>query len=469
MKKSIIYSTALAATLLAGTTGIVAINNTTVNAVENNDFTATTTNDFATKKIANTKDEMVYVMADASGAVKTKFIGNTIYNGEESLPFEMKVKYYLNGAEIAANEIANKSGHVKIVYTYNSIARYQGTNIPFLAITGMTLDGAKFNNVKLTNGKVVSEGEKYIIAGYALVGVNEALGTDLLPSEFSVEADVEDFELGTTYTILMNDLFTEIDTSKLANIDGLVNSVNKLADGVNTIMDGASKMGAGINEAYAGAKKLHVGANELAGGINTAATGAVQVAGGLDQITENNVSLQAGADAMIATTLSQVNAATGAMGVTVTADNFETVLPQVITGVGGAETETGAKLTQAYQTIRFAAGVKAYTGYVANAAAGANDLAAGLEMIDAKTPELVAGLESLENGLGELSAGAGQLNDGLATFKTSGVDKLVNFANKDLKNFSYNARKLVTAAANYKSYGDRNAETVKFVVKTASI
>ncbi len=448
MKKSVIYSTALAASLIAGATGIVAINNTTAaNAADANGAVVATASDFATKKIANSKDELVYVMTNADGEVKNKFIGSALYTGEEALPFEMKVRYYLDGAEISASELAGKSGHVKIVYSFDANAWYNGVRIPFLAVTGMSFDGAKFSNVKLHNGKVVSEGDNYVVVGYALLGVNETLGTDLLPSEFIMEADVNGFEMGTTYTLLTNEMIAEIDTTRLADVDGLVSSMNQLADGLEQIIGGAGQLHDGLGDLVANTKLLAAGVDDLSAGLGT--------------LTQYNDGLNLGAQKIFLMLLAQANATIAAQSgqnPEMTIENYAATLDYMINATeaeGGDATALRGLKGSLDEYNAFYSGLAGYTAGVAEAAAGAEEMAA-------KMPALVEGET-------KLYAGAGALTDGLDEFKTSGVNKLVDFANKDLKNFTYNARRMVTAAANYKSYGDRNAETVKFVVKTASV
>jgi len=234
MKKQIIISTAIAAAIWGGTALAMA----TVNAKESEktpELLATTTNLISPKPTALTsKNETVYVMTDENGNPTTKFIGSTLYDGAEELPFTLKVTYFLDGQEISAKDLAGKSGHVKIVYNYASTARFQGKFVPFLAVTGLTLDHAKFSNVRVNNGKILNESsDTYIVAGYALAGAGADLGIDFLPESFTLEADVTDFKLENTYTMFSNDFIADIDTSKLSDLDSLVNSIYQLSDGLN--------------------------------------------------------------------------------------------------------------------------------------------------------------------------------------------------------------------------------------------
>ena len=469
----------LAVAILLSTAGVIVANS--IDSANDAKATTQVTNSLdpttnITRKL-DSKNETVYVIADADAKTKSIFIGNTIYDGDEELPFELKVSYYLDGAEISANDLAGKSGRVKMVYNYQAKATYQGKYVPFMAVTELQLDGTKFNNVRLTNGKIISEGDNYIIAGYGFPGVNEDLEIDSLPSSFTVEANVNNFGLGNTYTVLMNDMISDIDTSKLSDIDGIVSSMNQLADGFSQILNGSAKLTDGLGSALDGTKKLYVGSETLAGGIKSASEGADKLAGGLKTITSNNAALQQGATSVITNTLTNLNTSISAnpelsgaiaalgIGFPITVDNYTVSIPKICE-IAPQMTES---LMNAKSLVDLSTGIIGYTRGVATVATGAEELASGLSTINSKTPELVNGLGSLVDGMSELYDGSKTLHTGLNTLKVSGIDKLVSFANNNLASFTRNARSTVAAAGSYHNFGGSDAKTVKFIVKTASI
>lgn len=478
MKKQLTYTSALLAVTLASVTGVVVTNNTNANSGENESVSPQITNTISenlTRKFDD-KNEMVYVTAGANGAVKNTFIGSTLYDGKEALPFDMKVTYYLDGKEVSAKDLAGKSGRVKIIYSYQSKATYGGKYVPFMAITELGLDGEKFDNVRVSNGKIISEGENYIITGYSFLGLNADLKTDFLPTTFIVEADAKDFSLGNSYTILTNELIANIDTSKLTNLDELVSSINQLSDGLDKIIDGSSEIKSGLEKSLAGTKKLYAGAGALANGINDVTNGASRIAGGLNEISSHNNEINAGADQIFAAMLSNANKELSASfgNLNLTVKNYSTTLDNLIstmTTIGNADAATSlTNLKTQLNTVQyFCTNLKNYTDGVARTSAGANELRDGLNTINGKTPELVAGLGSLVDGTTKLYEGSVTLNNGLNTFKSSGIDKLVDFANNDMASFIENARGTVKAASSYHSFGGSNAKTVKFIVKTTSI
>ena len=480
MKKSLIYGTIAGALGLASLGGtLIAANSSATDNGMNNKIAqeSSFSRENANVKVSS-KNETVYLITDNDGAIKSTFVGNNLYTGAETLPFEFSVRYYLDGTEISANELAGKSGHVKIVWSAKSVKTVGGKYIPFVAGTGVSLDGAKFSNVKVSSGKVISEGEKYIIAGYSFPGVNEDFGTDLLPEEFSIEADTTGFALDTTYTVLLNDVIADIDTDRLNDLESVVSSVNKLADGIEQISDGSGKLVAGLDSAVTGAKKLQAGADKLADGVSQMSMGASKLSNGINYLTENyNASLQAGAKQVITSTLASVdtklraviagNAQLGAAisgMLPITTDNYAEAL------AGIYNVTQDESLNDAKNLLTLSTGIIGYTSAVGgDIKNGATSLAEGLASADKEMPTLTTGVKTLVNGLDEIYNGAVKLDNGIKTFKTDGIDKLVNFAQGDLDGFIRNARQTVASAKSYKYFDNAEAESVKFIVKTVQI
>lgn len=479
MKKSIkqltIASTAFVG--IAAITGLVAISNASAETIDTglSNLEPIVANLTASQPLATSKDETVYAIASTDGTTSKLFVGNTLYTGNNSLPFTTQIRYYLDGTELSPAEIAGKSGHVKIVFSYDSIQTYQGKKIPFLALSGLMLDSDKFSSVTIDHGKIIDGGANYAVVGYAFPGLNADLSTNLLPDSFALEADTTDFALPVSYTVVTNEFFAELDTTKLSNADSLINSVNQLSDGLNTILTGATDLSGGLENALAGAVELKTGAEALAAGAQDALAGATALSSGLTQLTAYNDTLTSGATTVITSTLTSLNSNPTVQYIlsqlqisAITVDNFSTVLPQIIAAATAAGGDT-SELAQAQGLLSLSTGIIGYVTNVADVASGTADLAAGLTSLSAGATQLSAGLTTLVDGQTTLYNGSIALKDGLTTFKTSGIDKLVSFANNDLDTFIRNVRTTVTAAQSYRHFSQDSATSVKFIVKTASV
>ena len=214
LKKQVVVSSIVSFAILAGSFTTVAIKNANAtNSTNDEPFKVETSELIKNEpiKIAP-KNETIYAITKTNGDIEKSFINSNINKTGESLPVDIKITYYLNDKEIKPEEIVSSTGHVRIVYQYSSNKTYGDKKIPFIAITGLMLDNNIFSNVKIKNGKIVSEDRSIIVAGYSFVGLNEDLGIDFLPDSFTLEADVKDFALDTTYTLVTNEIFSDIDT-----------------------------------------------------------------------------------------------------------------------------------------------------------------------------------------------------------------------------------------------------------------
>ncbi|MGN1132908.1 MAG: hypothetical protein ACI4RN_00475, partial [Oscillospiraceae bacterium] len=115
--------------------------------------------------------------------------GKDIYykgTSDAELPVDVSVIYRLDGKEVQPKDILGKSGKVSITYKYKNNKKVTTTvdgkkkevYLPVACIGGTLLDSEKFTNVKVTNGKVISNGSKLIVMGVALPGLAESLGID---------------------------------------------------------------------------------------------------------------------------------------------------------------------------------------------------------------------------------------------------------------------------------------------------
>lgn len=468
MKKQIIISSLIMAALWS-LTAIAVFNTASAKESESSGLLANNST-LTTKTPIGTSSETVYVMTDENGNAKSKFIGSTIYDGNENLPFEFKVSYFLDGQEITAKDLAGKSGHIKIIFNYASTARYQNRLVPFVAITNLVLNHSKFANIKLDNGKIVHETpDSYIIAGFSLAGGNSNLGVDFIPETFTLEADVTDFKLENTYTVFDNSLIADLDLSKLTDLDSVVNSIYQLSDGLD---------------------KIIAGANTLVDGIKSANEGAAKLADGLQNLNkEGTPKLRSGTEGIITGILNNLNESLGRLaeqGIiipTITSNNYGPILTQVITAITNEKlpqinTAIGQYCAAAPDVTRCAEYQVAKNSFenVVSSLTQTKELLSGLLLLENGINEYTGyvasateGSQALSTGLTQLYQGSITLRDGLNTFKTSGIDKLVNFAKNDLSRFTNNLRAAVRAAASYRNFGNTDAKSVKFVVKTPSI
>ena len=269
------------------------------------------------KDIENTKGDETYTINEKK-LMEWGADGNDIYykgTSSEQLPVGVSIRYELDGAPIAPKDLGGKSGRLKMTFSYTNRQAEEVTingkkekiYVPFVMLTGMMLDNEKAGNVTVSNGKVINDGSRTYVAGFALPGMQESLGLDKdkikLPDTVEVTADVRDFELATTLTVAANQVFNDIDTAKLdKKTDELKKKLGELTDGVNKLADGTSQLYSGLStlldksgELIDGVKELYSGAEQLKDGSAALAKGAGDLSDGAEKLDGGVAALQSGA------------------------------------------------------------------------------------------------------------------------------------------------------------------------------
>ena len=263
-------------------------------------------------QVKNVKSDAGYTV-NGDGAMVWDAKGSDLYYQGESkqkLPVDLSVSYKLNGKKISAEELAGKSGKVTIRFDYKN-RQYETVEIdgkkekiyvPFVMLTGMALDQARFHNVEITNGRIISDGNRIFAAGYAMPGMQETLALDKkdfeIPDYVEITADVTDFKLGMTVTFAANDLFSQIDTDNLKSPEDLEKAADQLTDAMEQLTDGSTKLYDGLDTLLNKSGDLKDGINRLADGAKTLKNGTVSLADGAGTLQNGTVSLANGAGAL---------------------------------------------------------------------------------------------------------------------------------------------------------------------------
>ena len=231
------------------------------------------------KDIKNVKGKEKYEEKDGKLVWNAK--GNDIYyqgSTEKELPVEQTITYYLDGEKMDPEDIAGKSGKVTIRFDYKNNQRTtvkvdgkeHSVYVPFTVLTGMVLDDS-YSNVEVKNGKVISDGDKQMVAGVAMPGLKSSLqvkssdfaGDVEIPEYVEVTADVEDFKLDMTMSVMMSGIATGDDIEDLVDLSDLDDAIGTLSDSSKQLVDGTQKLKEGIELMKNSAPALASGANTL--------------------------------------------------------------------------------------------------------------------------------------------------------------------------------------------------------------
>lgn len=309
-------------------------------------------------------------------------------------PVTQKVTYYLDGKEISPEDLAGKSGKVKIRFDYTNTTSYtetvngekQTVSVPFAAVTGLVL-GDGFENIEVTNGKAEVSDSSSVVLGYALPGLKDSLGIkdgDLdgdvnIPEYVEMTADVENFSMPAAMTFVVNAsdyVSTDgIDTSDLDDmINDLKDASTQLQDGSKTLAEGTDTLSDGLSTLQSKLGTFASGVGTLQSGLKTYTDGVSTLSGGLNTLGNSTGALVSGAD--------KLNSGAG-------------------------------QLASGSATLKD--GLKSYTDGASTLAAGVGNLDAGMDTLKSGTDTLSQSAPSLVSGVNSLSDGINTLNKALKT------------------------------------------------------
>ena len=332
------------------------------------------------------KEEVIYINLDAKGAVKDIYAVNIFGKGDvvdygdydsvemlnvnadiqqsgdkitfstdsdrayykgkmsnEQIPWNISIRYYLNGKEYTAEELAGKSGKLEIKFKITENKNFEGSFFDDYALqASFTLDTEKCENIAAQNATMANVGSKKQIS-YTILpgeGIDTSITADVKDFEMSAAAingvplsmdiEVDDKELMNQVTELLDaielldDGAGEMNDGVSGLKDGaegeLASGVSDLKDGAGKLQDGAAELKDGGSSLKSGASDLKTGTATLDGGIRSLNQGIAQIQQGLDELNSKSPELVNGSAEVkkalqqIQSALSGVSASTDQLG-----------------------------------------------------------------------------------------------------------------------------------------------------------
>lgn len=242
--------------------------------------------------------------------------GNDVYyegTATKQLPVSVKIRYELDGQEMSANDIQGKSGHLKLTISftnnYSQVKNINGKSIvihpSYLAGGMLNMSTGKFSNVKCESGKIVNDGTNEMLAFANIPGLNETLksaGLDKVNNQLgisddvTVEADVNDFDLGSIMVGMTNEIDLNQELGEIGSVSELTDGIDQLIEADNQLIDGSKQLYDGTTQLKEQAapltgssdqvRQLSAGAIQLNDGVKALQTGISQYTAGASAINE---------------------------------------------------------------------------------------------------------------------------------------------------------------------------------------
>ena len=483
------------------------------------------------------KDETVYVISSADGSKKSVIVSDHLKNGDgkdtledkselkditnvngyetfkkgsdgkltwdakgsdiyyqgttdKELPVDVKITYLLDGKEVTPDEIAGKSGKVTIRFDYTNNTektvkiggKDEKIKVPFSVISGVILPIENFDNVTVTNGRIISEGKNNIVVGLAFPGLKESIDLDDLKSEavsedakkeiddidipdyVEITADAKNFKIDTTMTVAQSNLLSsvnltqDVDTKELTDkMDELQNGADKLQDGAGKLKDGTESLTDGTEKLKDGSGDLKDGTKKLAGGTDDLKDGADKLKDGSADLKDGTKKLADGTDDLSSGVSTLKDGSSKLAGGT---DKLSSGASQLKDGTsqlsGGLKTlkngtsqlkagtdQLSAAKPQLDQSLKDLQNMGTKLQTAKNGSAQISDGIGKLgEALTAKFEKTATNMKAMDEGVQKLSAGIGQAANGIKELKTKfdngvlGIHGQVNRLIADLKDYS---------------------------------
>lgn len=210
------------------------------------------------------------------------------------MPWNISIKYYVDGKEYAPEEAAGKSGKMEIYFKVSKNEAYDGSFYDAYALqASFILDTEIAKNITAADATLANVGNKKQLTYTILPGE----GIDTV-----ITADVTDFEMD---AVSINGI--PLNMNIQVNDEELMNKVDELLGGIEDIDNGADELNSGVNRlSDATRDDLQPGVNQLNDGMKDLNDGVLKIQDGLDELNSKSYELTSGS-AQILSALNTIN------------------------------------------------------------------------------------------------------------------------------------------------------------------
>lgn len=346
--------------------------------------------DYAEVKNLSSEDE---ITLDQGCVRVTAPAGRFYYQGmlqDTQLPWNISIAYYLDGEKLSAEELAGKSGSLKLVLEIRENEAAEDLFFEnYLVQATVTLNTEKCSNIKADGSTEANIGKNRQLLYNIMAGQEKT---------FTITADVEDFEMD-AMTFQAVPMSFDIDSDSFDK-DALYEKTDEIKDaaadfdeGADELIDGVEELADGVSELNDGAGELKDGAGELKDGSSTLLSGTEELADGAETLKSGIKELKTGA--------SKVNS--GADSLNQGASDLKKGAKKLADGAETAKTGSEA-LSENLNTL---------SGKFTSMQEGTGKIKSGLEELVKNTPALTGGSETVLKSLKKIQSSLSSIDLGM--------------------------------------------------------
>ena len=263
--------------------------------------------DYENLRNMTTTDEIHYegdTVTISTDAEKLYYEGKLKGN---TMPWNITIRYFMDGTEYPAEEIAGKSGDLKITVAVRENKDAAESFFENYALqASITLNTDTCTNIQSEEATIANVGNKKQLT-YTILPGKEA--------DITITAEVQDFETdGFSVNGIPLNLNVEVDDEELmSQVHDLIDAIEQIDDGTGEVKDGAEKLQSSVEEElqsgvdslndgagqlYDGAGSLEVGGKSANNGAGSLANGTASLDSGLNSLNTGIAQVQSGLDAL---------------------------------------------------------------------------------------------------------------------------------------------------------------------------
>lgn len=208
------------------------------------------------------------------------------YKGEtnQKLPVKLNIKYELDGKEISSDEIAGKSGKVKITISFENKEEHEvqingkteKMYTPFVVATGTYINNDNNKNIEVTNGKAIDDGSKTMVVGLTFPGMQESLNIDKdtleIPTSIEITMETTNFEMNNIINYTTPKLIEDSELDIFSKLDDIYSKVETLQSASKQIENGAKTLSDGTTTYVEKSEEFNQALNKFSNGVSSANT-----------------------------------------------------------------------------------------------------------------------------------------------------------------------------------------------------
>lgn len=208
------------------------------------------------------------------------------YKGEtnQELPVKLNIKYELDGKEISSDEIAGKSGKVKITISFENKEEHEvqingkteKMYTPFVVATGTYINNDNNKNIEVTNGKAIDDGSKTMVVGLTFPGMQESLNIDKdtleIPTSIEITMETTNFEMNNIINYTTPKLIEDSELDIFSKLDDIYSKVETLQSASKQIENGAKTLSDGTTTYVEKSEEFNQALNKFSNGVSSTNT-----------------------------------------------------------------------------------------------------------------------------------------------------------------------------------------------------